>query len=478
VNILKNYFFSLSLQVMNILTPLITLPLVVRALGNDGMGRIAIASSILSYFMILGSSGLNSYGNKVIAKQNTPKDLNISFNHVFSLQVLYTTVSVLSFLIYILFFEFKLREILMISLFQLLASYFDFTWFFYGINEIKTIAIRNVLIKFIGIVLIYFFVKTAKDIYNYFWILGGASLLANLSVLLIINKKIDFKSIKLRFRVKKAELISSLYIIFPLLLMALYSNIDRFIILGYLKTFDSVGIYDVGMKFISIFAVLIISLRPLMISKISKNSNDINKIEELVHRSISLVFYISIPICILLFANIGSFISLFLGSKFIESAIIIKILAIQILLTGIGDVFVNQILISIGQEKKILLIMSVLCSLLVVLYIIMIPVFGIYGAAISSVFAHFLILFLEFYYVNRYIKVRVNIIEILKCLLAGFICTLFLSAVYNILLINTYTGLIILTAFGIIIYVIACFILNFKFQNKIIGLVMASIKNK
>jgi O-antigen/teichoic acid export membrane protein len=462
---------------MNILTPLITLPLVIRALGNDGMGKIAIVSSILSYFMILGSMGLTSYGNKVVAKENSKENLTPTFNRVLNMQLLYTTISILVFLLYISFLGFNLKSILLICLLQLFASYLDFTWFFYGINEIKTVAIRNIIIKFLGIILIYFFVRTAGDIYNYFWILAGTSFLANLSVFFILKKSIDFKSVKLDFKIRKIELLSSLFIIFPLFIMALYSNIDRFIILGYLGNFNSVGIYDVGMKFISIFSVLIVSLRPLMISKISNNSNDISKIEELVHKSISLVFYISIPICVLLFANIETFISLFIGVKFVQSAFVIQILVIQILFTGIGDVFVNQILISIGQEKKILLIMCVLCFLLVMLYIIMIPMFGIYGAAVSSVVAHFLILFLEFYYVNKYIKVHINILEILKCLVAGMVCALVVYFGYNLFLINTYIGMISITALGILIYVMACFVLKFKLQKNIIGLVLI-IKKK
>jgi O-antigen/teichoic acid export membrane protein len=461
---------------MNILTPLITLPLVVRALGNDGMGKIAIAGSILSYFMILGSMGLTSYGNKVIAKCNSKDDLTFSFNRVFNLQLLYTTISLLAFLIYVSFLGYNLKLILMVCLLQLIASYFDFTWFFYGINEIKTIAIRNITIKFLGIILIYFFVRTSEDIYNYFWIIGGSSLLANLSVFFIINKSVDFKSVKLSFKIRREELLPSLFIIFPLFIMALYSNIDRFIILGYLKNFESVGVYDVGMKFISIFAVLIVSLRPLMISKISNNSDDVNKIEKLVYKSISLVLYISIPICVLLFANIESFISLFLGPKFVKSAFIIQILAVQILFTGIGDVFVNQILISIGQEKKVLLIMCVLCLLLVILYILVIPIYGIYGAAISSVVAHFLILFLEFYYVSRYIRVQINIVEILKCLTAGITCAIILYAAYNFFLINTYIELVILSAIGLLSYLMVCFLFKLKLQNNIIGLIIPSKK--
>jgi O-antigen/teichoic acid export membrane protein len=455
---------------MNILTPLITLPLVVKAIGNNGMGRIAIVSSILSYFSILGSTGLTSYGNKIIAKNNNKQDLTKSFNSVLNLQLLYTTISITAFLIYATLLGFNLKNILLIAMLQIFASYFDFTWFFYGLNQIKTIAIRNFIIKISGIILIYFFVRKPEDIYNYFLILGVTNLLANLSVFSFIMKKIDFKSLRFTFSVPKAELISSLFILLPLFIMALYSNIDRFIILNFLKNFDKVGIYDVGMKFISMFAVLIVSLRPLMISKISTNNENKDKVQELVYKSICLVFYISIPICLLLFTNIETFISLFLGEKFIESAFVIKIMSIQILLTGIGDVFVNQILISIGQEKKVLSVMCFLCFLLIVLYVVLVPIFGIYGAALSSVIAHFLILFLEFYFVNKFIKIRINIKEILKIFAAGTFSGIILIGFYFFFSIRTYVDLVIITIIGVLAYVGLCFVLKLKLQNSIFEL--------
>ncbi len=461
---------------MNILTPLITLPLVVKAIGNDGMGKIAIVSSILSYFLILGSTGLTSYGNKIIAKNATTEDLTKSFNSVLNLQLLYTSISIIAFVIYVTVLGFNLKNILLMAMMQIVASYFDFTWFFYGLNQIRTIAVRNFIIKVSGIILIFFFVRAPKDIFSYFLILGVTSLLANLSVFFVIMNKLNFKDLKLSFRVPKAELISSLFILFPLFIMALYSNIDRFIILNFLKNFDKVGVYDVGMKFISMFAILIVSLRPLMISKISTNNENIDKIQELVNKSITLVFYISIPICLLLFTNIETFINLFLGEKFIESAFVIKVLAVQILLTGIGDVFVNQILISIGQEKKVLWVMCSLCLLLIILYVILVPVFGIYGAAFSSVIAHFLILFLELYFVNKYVKVRVSIREILKICIAGIFTGLVLFGAYFFFSIGTYLDLIVLTFIGIIFYLMLCFFLKLKLQNTILDLLLTSKK--
>lgn len=467
MSVIKNYFFSLSIQIMNILTPLITLPLVVKALGNSGMGKIAIASSILSYFMILGSTGITSFGNKFIASTDDNLDLITKFSRVFNLQLIYTSISLFLFVLYVFFLGFNLKTILFISILQLISSFIDFTWFFYGINEIKAVAIRNIIIKIIGIILIYLFVKKSEDIYNYFWIQGASTFIANLTTIGVLKRKINLKKLFFNLRINKSDFKSSFIILLPMFIMAIYSNIDRFIILGYLKNFEIVGVYDIGIKIISIFAILIISLRPIMISKVSSIISDYSRIEYLVSKSISIVFYISIPVIILLYTNIESFITLFLGEKFRDSSMIIKILSIQILFTGIGDVMVNQILISIGKENKVLKIITVLCLMLILVYIWLIPIYGIVGASIGSVVSHFIILFLEFYYVNKFVSIKLDLIEIFKSFIAGFVCLIFVLTSYFIFNINSYFEIITISILGIVLYILICYLLNLKLQDSI-----------
>lgn len=465
MSVFKNYFFSLSLQVINILTPLITLPIIIGALGKSGMGKIAIVGSVMSYFIIFGSSGLTSFGNKFIANADNDSDLTTKFNRIFTIQFFYTTISIFFFLFYIIFYGFDLKNIFLVSLLQLLAGYFDFTWFFYGINEIRTVAIRNIIVKLFGIILIYLFIKTTNDLLKYFWIINLSNLFANLIVLYVLKNKINFKGFKLNFTNIKGELLSSFFIILPLFIMAIYSNIDRFIIFNFLKNYESVGMYDIAIKIISIFAILIISLRPIMISKISSLNNNNKLIVDVVDKSISLVFYISIPIIVLLYVNIEAFINLFLSNKFIESATIIKILSIQILFTGIGDVLVNQVLISIGKEKIVLAIIAILSLVLTSLYVILIPIIGLKGAAIGSVVAHFIILFVEIYFVNRYLTVKTSVLEITKVFVSGALMLGFSMFIYELININSYLRLIIFSVISVLIYLISCLFFKNKMQT-------------
>jgi O-antigen/teichoic acid export membrane protein len=172
---------------------------------------------------------------------------------------------------------------------------------------------------------------------------------------------------------------------------------------------------------------------------------------------------------VLLYVNIEVFINLFLSNKFVESATIVKILSIQILFTGIGDVLVNQVLISIGKEKIVIGIISILCFLLIALYIVLIPTLGIKGAAISSVFAHLFILFVEFYYVNKYLKLKISLVEIIKVFISGALMLVFSMVVYNLININSYSRLAIFTILAVFIYLSSCLIFKNKMQTYILS---------
>ena len=67
--IIFSNFFSLSiLEVSNYLFPLITLPYVVRTLGSDNYGFLAISTAITNYLLIIVGYGFNIWATKEIAQ--------------------------------------------------------------------------------------------------------------------------------------------------------------------------------------------------------------------------------------------------------------------------------------------------------------------------------------------------------------------------------------------------------------------------
>ena len=73
ISLKKNYIYSLSYQILNLITPLITAPYVARVLGADGVGIYSYTASIMMYFTMFGALGTMNYGTREIARLRDDK---------------------------------------------------------------------------------------------------------------------------------------------------------------------------------------------------------------------------------------------------------------------------------------------------------------------------------------------------------------------------------------------------------------------
>ena len=97
--------------------------------------------------------GISLYGNRQIAYTKvSDNDLSEEFFSIYSLQLITT---IISFFVYIIFFVIINKNNKLIYLVQsinILAAMFDISWFFIGYEEMKSIVIRNSLVKIVGII--------------------------------------------------------------------------------------------------------------------------------------------------------------------------------------------------------------------------------------------------------------------------------------------------------------------------------------
>ena len=81
-------------QCCQVLFPVITIPYVTRVLGVDNYGKINFSNSIVSYFLLLASLGINSYAIREGALVRNNKKIFEKFSdEVFTINVISTIIS-------------------------------------------------------------------------------------------------------------------------------------------------------------------------------------------------------------------------------------------------------------------------------------------------------------------------------------------------------------------------------------------------
>ena len=149
-SVTKNYIYNLIYQILVIVLPLITTPYISGVLGAEKIGIYSFTTSIATYFILFGSLGVAMYAQREIAY--VQNDITKRSKIFWELNIIKMCTIVISTITFFMLFCIKGEYVVYyrILLLELLAVFFDITWFYQGIEEFKKIVIRNVNYLLIG----------------------------------------------------------------------------------------------------------------------------------------------------------------------------------------------------------------------------------------------------------------------------------------------------------------------------------------
>lgn len=133
-----NFIYQSAYQILNIILPLITTPYISRVLGAEGIGIYSYKNSIMYFFLMFANLGILDYGNKIIATYSQDKKrLSKEFFSLYYLHAILSVICFICYLLYLLFFDSKYKLVSICQSLQIIAMFFDISWFFSGIQKFK-----------------------------------------------------------------------------------------------------------------------------------------------------------------------------------------------------------------------------------------------------------------------------------------------------------------------------------------------------
>lgn len=398
----KNYFYNLLLTLANLLFPIFSFPYVSRVLGPEGIGHVQFVFSFALYFGLVASLGIPVYGMKEIARYKDDKE---GRSQVFSeLIIIYLLSTICLFLVYlgvIFFFPYFSANrgmYLAASLLVLLGfSYID--WLYTGMEEFKSIALRSVLFKAIGLALLYVFIKGRDDYQHYLYIMIFSFLGNNILSLFLINGRVKFVFSNLQL---KRHMVPLFFILGTSLASSMYTDMDT-VLLGFLSNNKTVGLYTAAVKLSKIAIPFVTSMGIILIPKVAKYfaEKNMEEVQKMLNQTFRFVVFFAVPIAFGLALLAPEFIALFSGKEFLPATNSMRILSLLPLIVGLGHFFLYLGLIPSGKHREMFLCVlgGVAASLL--LNILLIPYFHDVGSSIANICSEIVVTILYVHFIRK-----------------------------------------------------------------------------
>ncbi|QES89315.1 oligosaccharide flippase family protein [Rhizosphaericola mali] len=344
-------------NIANYLFPIITIPIVSRALGPDKIGRINYIASFLTYFTLIIAYSFNATGVRRIAvNAKDSKFTSTVFSNIFFAQLYLFLISSLIFIFCLVHIK-KLNQefqLTIISYLICLTSLFTQNWLFQAKQDLKIIAFLNFLPRLVSLFFVIFYIHKDSDYIKYALILYVIPLIISL-----ISFLYSIYKYKIQIFIPKIKSIITMLnedkIIFISIVLINFYTTTGIVILGNYKSENEVAYYTCAQKLIDIGRSILMlpisqAVFPLIAETFGKRKEDGSGLIKNIMPGF-IVFTLLVLILTILLGPLA--VSILYGEKFMPVIPILEVLAWGAFFVFYGVIFGN-IMISCGLDKSYL----------------------------------------------------------------------------------------------------------------------------
>ncbi|MCI8402400.1 MAG: oligosaccharide flippase family protein [Lachnospiraceae bacterium] len=378
--IINNFVFQSLFQLVAILVPVITTPHLCRTIGAAGIGDYSYTYTVGTYFAMFCLLGMNTYGNRECAYvRDDKKKLSRVFWEVYGVQLLTSTLAVLAFLIFVVFFAKRCQDFLWLQTIYIIGCALDVTWLFYGLEDFGKIVFRNILVKIAVMTAILTLVRTPDDTWLYVLIMSLSILASQLVLWPFVRQEIVI--VKPEWPAVKSRIWPALRVSGPQLCYYVYIGINKLLV-AHMIGMDAVAYLSNAEGMSRLPAGVVTALAAVLLPRVSNlyAKGEYQREHPLVRGGIQITMAIALPCAFGLSAIAESMVPWYYGEEFLVCGTMIHVMAFLILFVAWGEVLQSQYLVPTHQDKVLLeaSVMGIAVSMLSNL--VLIYFYGVEGA--------------------------------------------------------------------------------------------------
>ena len=399
----KNYVFNLIYEIVALLIPLITTPYISRVVGPEGIGTYSYTYSIVAYFAFFAALGSTVYARREIAyRQEKSDERTRLFWEVMSLRLITTIITISLYATYILFVSNDIISI--IQSLVIISVFFDITWLFQGMENFGIVVFKNLIIKLLGMIFVFLFVKSANDLWLYVLGVVGFPLLGNILLWTSAYKYIGRPRFEYFCPLKHLK--GSVLLFIPTIAAQVYLLLDKTFIGIFTETNVENGYYEQAQRIIMMCWTFVTTYSTVMAPRIA-NIYSNKRFDELhveMKKTFRFIWFLSMAIFFGVISIAGNLVPWFFGEGYDKVTTLLLIFAFIVFPVGINGAIGSQFLVVTNRHTCYTL--SIISGAIVnlVLNLLLIPKYYSIGAAIASVIAECVIATIQIVYVVLIIK--------------------------------------------------------------------------
>ena len=390
----KNFGYQIAYRILTVITPLITSPIISRALGADNLGIYSATQAFANYFMFAAMLGIEKYGQRTIASAPSTEERQKYFWEIYAVQAISSTTSIIAYFIIVIHAGGSRISVMLIQGLWVFSCLLNIGWFYFGCEEFKVTVTRSLIVKLITVLLIVLLIRKPKDLALYSLIMAGGTAVSELVLWISLFKRIKFERPEWS-RVKRH--IGPIFTLFiPVIALSVYHIMDK-TMLDVLSTEANVGWYYAVDKIIYIPLGLITAVSTVMMTRMSfvLHNEERSHAEALLEKSSELTMFLTCAVAFGIAAISKEFIPFFFGPGYEPCINLMYFFLPVLVIKALGDVVRTQFLIPSTRDK--LYTTAVMCGAVtnVIFNAILIPDLGATGAVLGTLFAELIVFIVQ-----------------------------------------------------------------------------------
>ena len=379
--VLRNFLSLGAAQAVTMATGFVTAIVVSRALGPENYGILGFSTALISYFGLLVVLGTDTFATREIAR-DLEKGPDLA-REVLGLRLLLFIVSIgaIALLAALIDQPDNVKAVLLIQGCGMLGAALMLDFYYQGVQRMGIISIRQISAASLSLLAVLALVRAPDDLYFAAAIPVAAVLLTVLGMMVLFLRKAGAPPARMRPVRWGPILRRSLPFAVTSLMVAIYFHMDL-VMLGFMRTKTETGWYTVAARLLTVALVLGSMLQAAFLPALAASFRSPRQFPaaEVYIRS---VLTVGAPICTFGAIFAGPILVLLFGEAYAGGRAALLILMIA---SGVGYLVVafGGTLIAWNGERTYTAAVTAGALLNVVLNLLLIPRFGIVGAATAT----------------------------------------------------------------------------------------------